>query len=55
MGGLYPFEDSPDIDPGLTVCFQAIGAVADEAAGIDEPARFARRRDPMVGYRLLPC
>src|SRR5215217_5679388 len=36
VGGLGPFEDSPDIDPGQTVCFQAIGAVADEAARLDE-------------------
>ena len=49
VGGLGPFEDSPDIDPGLTVHFQAIGAVADEAAGTGERARFVDRRDPMAG------
>ena len=49
VGGLGPFEDSPDIDPGLTVCFQDIGAVADEAAGMGEPARFVDRGDPMAG------
>ena len=33
----------------MTVCFHAIGAVADQAAGMDEVPPFVDRRDPMAG------
>src|SRR6478672_3757007 len=49
VGGLSPLEDSPDINPGLTGCFHAIGAVTDEAAGTGEHARFVDRRNLMAG------
>src|SRR6266404_1916548 len=49
VGGFGPFEDFPDIDSGLTVSFQDISAVADEAAGTGVRGPFVDHRNFVVG------
>src|SRR5258705_6184258 len=50
VGGPGPFEGSPDIDAGLTVCLHGISAVGDTAGRMEAPARIVPHPGPIASH-----